>query len=156
MHGIVKDMKVTTISGTVNTDEGTTQIVPIDDKLLVEAYTHPRDIAFIRTGQPALVKINAYGYSIYDGLEGKVTLVDAGTVSNSTQNRASDLRLGPSQVYYRALIQAENNSLKDKNGKPIPIIPSMVVTVDIRTGGGIILQYLIKPITRMKQALSEC
>ncbi|SPY05922.1 periplasmic type I secretion system protein [Neisseria meningitidis] len=110
------------------------QIVPVDDKLLVEAYIRPQDIAFIRTGQPALVKVSAYDYSIYGGLEGKVTLVGADTVSNSMQNRANDLKLDPNQVYYRVLVQTENNSLKDKNGKPMPIIPGMVATVDIKTG----------------------
>ena len=155
MRGIVKGIKVTTIGGVVNTGEDIMQIVPVDDKLLVEAYIRPQDIAFIRAGQPALVKVSAYDYSIYGGLEGKVTLVGADTVSNSMQNRANDLKLDPNQVYYRVLVQTENNSLKDKNGKPMPIIPGMVATVDIKTGEKTIFQYLIKPITRMKQALSE-
>ena len=155
MRGIVKGIKVTTIGGVVNAGEDIMQIVPVDDKLLVEAYIRPQDIAFIRTGQPALVKVSAYDYSIYGGLEGKVTLVGADTVSNSMQNRANDLKLDPNQVYYRVLVQTENNSLKDKNGKPMPIIPGMVATVDIKTGEKTIFQYLIKPITRMKQALSE-
>ena len=155
MRGIVKGIKVTTIGGVVNAGEDIMQIVPVDDKLLVEAYIRPQDIAFIRAGQSALVKVSAYDYSIYGGLEGKVTLVGADTVSNSMQNRANDLKLDPNQVYYRVLVQTENNSLKDKNGKPMPIIPGMVATVDIKTGEKTIFQYLIKPITRMKQALSE-
>ena len=155
MRGIVKGIKVTTIGGVVNAGEDIMQIIPVDDKLLVEAYIRPQDIAFIRAGQPALVKVSAYDYSIYGGLEGKVTLVGADTVSNSMQNRANDLKLDPNQVYYRVLVQTENNSLKDKNGKPMPIIPGMVATVDIKTGEKTIFQYLIKPITRMKQALSE-
>lgn len=155
MRGIVKGIKVTTIGGVVNAGEDIMQIVPVDDKLLVEAYIRPQDIAFIRASQPALVKVSAYDYSIYGGLEGKVTLVGADTVSNSMQNRANDLKLDPNQVYYRVLVQTENNSLKDKNGKPMPIIPGMVATVDIKTGEKTIFQYLIKPITRMKQALSE-
>ena len=155
MRGIVKGIKVTTIGGVVNAGEDIMQIVPVDDKLLVEAYIRPQDIALIRVGQPALVKVSAYDYSIYGGLEGKVTLVGADTVSNSMQNRANDLKLDPNQVYYRVLVQTENNSLKDKNGKPMPIIPGMVATVDIKTGEKTIFQYLIKPITRMKQALSE-
>ena len=71
------------------------------------------------------------------------------------QSRANDLKLDPNQVYYRVIVQTENNALKDKNGKDMPIIPGVVVTVDIKTGEKIIFQYLIKPITRMKQALSE-
>ena len=109
MRGIVKGIKVTTIGGVVNAGEDIMQIVPVDDKLLVEAYIRPQDIAFIRAGQPALVKVSAYDYSIYGGLEGKVTLVGADTVSNSMQNRANDLKLDPNQVYYRVLVQTENN-----------------------------------------------
>ena len=71
------------------------------------------------------------------------------------QNRANDWKLDPNQVYDRVLVQTENNSMKDNNGKPIPITPCMVATVDIKTDEKTILQYLIKPITRMKQALSE-
>ena len=155
MRGIVKGIKVTTIGGRCKCRRRHHANVPVDDKLLVEAYIRPQDIAFIRAGQPALVKVSAYDYSIYGGLEGKVTLVGADTVSNSMQNRANDLKLDPNQVYYRVLVQTENNSLKDKNGKPMPIIPGMVATVDIKTGEKTIFQYLIKPITRMKQALSE-
>ena len=107
MRGIVKGIKVTTIGGVVNAGEDIMQIVPVDDKLLVEAYIRPQDIAFIRTGQPALVKVSAYDYSIYGGLEGKVTLVGADTVSNSMQNRANDLKLDPNQVYYRVLVRKQ-------------------------------------------------
>ena len=155
MRGIVKNIKINTIGGVVNPGEEIMQIVPVDDKLLVEAYIRPQDIAFVRSGQPALVKVSAYDYSIYGGLEGKVTLVGADTVSNSMQSRANDLKLDPNQVYYRVIVQTENNALKDKNGKDMPIIPGMVATVDIKTGEKTIFQYLIKPITRMKQALSE-
>jgi len=155
MRGIDKNIKSNTVGGGVNPGEEIMQIVPVDDKLLVEAYIRPQDIAFVRAGQPALVKVSAYDYSIYGGLEGKVTLVGADTVSNSMQSRANDLKLDPNQVYYRVIVQTENNALKDKNGKDMPIIPGMVATVDIKTGEKTIFQYLIKPITRMKQALSE-
>ena len=88
-------------------------------------------------------------------MNGKVTLISPDTVSNSMQNRANDLKLDPNQVYYRILVQTTSNSLKDKNGKEMPIIPGMVATVDVKTGEKTVFQYLIKPITRMKQALSE-
>lgn len=154
-RNIVRGIKVTTIDGIVNADEDVMQIVPVDDKLLIETYVRPQDIAFIRTGQPALVKVSAYDYSIYGGLEGKVTLVGADTVSNPIQDRASNLKLDPNRVYYHVLAQTENDSLEDKGGKLMPIIPGMVTAVDIKTGEKTIFQYLIKPITRMKQALDE-
>ena len=155
MRGIVKDIQINTVGGVVNVGQDIMLIVPLDDKLLVEAYIRPQDVAFIRPGLPAVVKVSAYDYSIYGGLNGKVTLISPDTVSNSMQNRANDLKLDPNQVYYRILVQTTSNSLKDKNGKEMPIIPGMVATVDVKTGEKTVFQYLIKPITRMKQALSE-
>ena len=154
MRGIVKDIKINTVGGVVTAGQEIMTIVPLDDKLLVEAYINPRDVAFIRPGLPAVVKISAYDYAIYGGLDGKVTLISPDTLSN--QNRASDqLKLDQNQVYYRMLVQTEGNTLRDKNGKELPIIPGMVATVDVKTGEKTVFQYLIKPITRLKQALRE-
>ena len=154
MRGIVKDIKINTVGGVVTAGQEIMTIVPLDDKLLVEAYINPRDVAFIRPGLPAVVKISAYDYAIYGGLYGKVTLISPDTLSN--QNRATDqLKLDQNQVYYRMLVQTEGNTLRDKNGKELPIIPGMVATVDVKTGEKTVFQYLIKPITRLKQALRE-
>ena len=154
MRGIVKDIKINTVGGVVTAGQEIMTIVSLDDKLLVEAYINPRDVAFIRPGLPAVVKISAYDYAIYGGLDGKVTLISPDTLSN--QNRATDqLKLDQNQVYYRMLVQTEGNTLRDKNGKELPIIPGMVATVDVKTGEKTVFQYLIKPITRLKQALRE-
>ena len=154
MRGIVKDIKINTVGGVVTAGQEIMTIVPLDDKLLVEAYINPRDVAFIRPGLPAVVKISAYDYAIYGGLDGKVTLISPDTLSN--QNRATDqLKLDQNQVYYRMLVQTEGNTLRDKNGKELPIIPGMVATVDVKTGEKTVFQYLIKPITGLKQALRE-
>ena len=154
MRGIVKDIKINTVGGVVTAGQEIMTIVPLDDKLLVEAYINPRDVAFIRPGLPAVVKISAYDYAIYGGLDGKVTLISPDTLSN--QNRATDqLKLDQNQVYYRMLVQTEGNTLRDKNGQELPIIPGMVATVDVKTGEKTVFQYLIKPITRLKQALRE-
>lgn len=75
MRGIVKDIKINTVGGVVTAGQEIMTIVPLDDKLLVEAYINPRDVAFIRPGLPAVVKISAYDYAIYGGLDGKVTLI---------------------------------------------------------------------------------
>lgn len=153
MRGIVKDIKINTVGGVVNAGQDIMTIVPLDDKLLVEAYINPRDVAFIHPGLPAVVKISAYDYAIYGGLDGKVTLISPDTISN--QARTDQLKLDPNQVYYRILVQTDGNNLKDKNGKSLPIIPGMIATVDVKTGEKTVFQYLIKPITRMKQALQE-
>ncbi len=153
MKGIVKDIRINTVGGVVNAGEDIMTIVPLDDKLLVEAYISPRDAAFIHPGLDAVVKISAYDYAIYGGLDGKVTLISPDTISN--KERTEQLKLNPNEVYYRVLVQTEGNSLTDKDGKPMPIIPGMVASVDIKTGEKTVFQYLTKPLTRMKQALRE-
>ncbi len=129
------------------------EIVPLDDTLLVQAYISPKDVAFIRPGQPALVKISAYDYSIYGGLEGKVTLISPDTLQD--ERRRSELNLNADQAYYRILIETQGTSITDSKGQKLDITPGMTATVDIKTGEKTVFQYLIKPITRMKQALQE-
>lgn len=153
LRGIVKNIKINTVGGVVNAGQDILEIVPLDDKLLVEAYIRPQDVAFLRPGLPAVVKISAYDYSIYGGLGGVVTLISPDTLSNDKRN--SELKLNQNEVYYRILVKTDANSLVDKQGKKLPIIPGMVTTVDVKTGEKTVFQYLIKPITRMKQALQE-
>ena len=69
--------------------------------------------------------------------------------------RPSELKLNPDESFYRVIIQTEQNTLRDKKGETMPIIPGMIASVDIRTGEKTIFQYLVKPITRLKQALRE-
>ncbi|MBN6345157.1 HlyD family secretion protein, partial [Escherichia coli] len=113
----------------------------------------PRDVAYVRTGMPALVKLTAYDYAIYGGLEGTVTLVSPDTLHD--QKRPSDLKLNQDEAFYRVLVTTQNSHLTDKNGKELPVIPGMIAGVDIKTGEKTVFQYLIKPITRMKQAMQE-
>ena len=129
------------------------EIVPMDDNLLVQAYIRPQDVAFVRPGLPAVVKITAYDYAIYGGLDGTVTLISPDTLSD--ERRRSELNLDANQSYYRVLVETKDSHLTDKNGKELRVIPGMVATVDIKTGKKTVFQYLIKPITRMKQASQE-
>lgn len=153
LRGIVKNIKINTVGGVVQAGQDIMEIVPLDDKLLVEAYIRPQDVAFVRPGLDAIVKITAYDYSLYGGLEGKVTLISPDTLRDKT--RPSELNLNPDEAYYRILVETSQNALTDKNGQSMPIIPGMIASVDVKTGEKTILQYLIKPITRMKQALQE-
>lgn len=154
MKGIVKNIRINTIGGVVNAGQDILEIVPIEDNLLVEAYIRPNDVAFIRPGLPAVVKLSAYDYAIYGGLQGEVTLISPDTLSDEKRN-ASELKLNMNNVYYRILVKTSGSHLVDKNGNEMPIIPGMVATVDVKTGEKTVFQYLIKPITRMKQALRE-
>ena len=153
LRGIVKNIQINTVGGVVQAGQDILEIVPLDDKLLVEAYIRPQDVAFMRPGLDAVVKLSAYDFAIYGGLHGKVTLISPDTLSN--QKRADELKLDQNQQYYRILVETDGNSIKDKNGKSMQLIPGMVATVDVKTGEKTVFDYLIKPITRLKQALRE-
>ncbi|MDH2998751.1 hemolysin secretion protein D [Pasteurellaceae bacterium LFhippo2] len=153
LRGIVKNIRINTVGGVVQAGQDILEIVPLDDKLIVQAYISPRDVAFIRPGQDALIKVSAYDYSIYGGLEGKVTLISPDTLQD--ERRPSELKLDPDQAYYRILVETSGSQITDKEGKVLDISPGMTATVDIKTGEKTIFTYLIKPITRMKQALQE-
>ena len=125
MKGIVKNIRINTIGGVVSAGQDILEIVPIEDNLLVEAYIRPNDVAFIRPGLPAVVKLTAYDYAIYGGLEGKVTLISPDTLSDEKRN-ASELKLNMNNVYYRILVQTSGRNIVDNNGNEIAIISGMV------------------------------
>ena len=153
LRGIVKNIRINTVGGVINPGQDIMEIVPLDGPLLVEAYVRPSDVAFIRPNAPALVKLSAYDYAIYGGLEGVVTLISPDTLQDN--RRPSELKLNPDESYYRIIVRTNENTLRDKTGKPLPIIPGMIATVDVKTGEKTVFQYLTKPITRLKQAFRE-
>lgn len=146
MRGIVKNIQVTTIGGVIPPNGEMMEIVPVDDHLLIEARLSPRDIAFIHPGQRALVKVTAYDYAIYGGLEGEVETISPDTIQDKVK---------PEVVYYRVFIRTHQDYLVNKAGHRFSISPGMVATVDIKTGQKTIVDYLIKPFNRAREALRE-
>ncbi|WP_180085270.1 HlyD family efflux transporter periplasmic adaptor subunit [Acinetobacter sp. YH12103] len=146
VRGIVKEIDVMTLGGVIPQNGKLMTIVPLDEKLLVEARISPRDIAFIRPDQEALVKITAYDYSIYGGLNGKVTMISPDTIRDEVKQ---------DQFYYRVYIRTDSDKLNNNAGQEFNITPGMVATVDIRTGSKTVMDYLIKPFNKAKEALRE-
>lgn len=143
VNGTVKQLLVNTVGGVVQPAKDIVEIVPSDDALLLEAKVTPRDIAFLRPGQKALVKFTAYDFSIYGGLEATLEHIGADTITDEKGN-----------AFYIVRVRTTKNSLGEA-GK-MPIIPGMVAEVDILTGKKSILSYLMKPILRAHaNALTE-
>lgn len=143
--GIVNDVQVTTVGGFVGAGEKIMQIVPVGDKLLVEARVAPKDIAFIKVGDPANVKVTAYDFSTYGGLRGHVLQVSADSVYDEVER----------ETYYTVLIET-NRSYLTRGGQRLPIVPGMICDVEIITGKKSVLSYLMKPITRgLSEAMTE-
>lgn len=143
---VVKEIDVMTLGGVIPQNGKLMTIVPLDEKLLVEARISPRDIAFIRPDQEALVKITAYDYSIYGGLNGKVAMISPDTLRDEVKQ---------DQFYYWVYIRTDSDKLSNNAGQEFNITPGMVATVDIRTGSKTVMDYLIKPFNKAKEALRE-
>ncbi|WP_419771264.1 MAG: HlyD family type I secretion periplasmic adaptor subunit [Candidatus Marinarcus sp.] len=142
VNGIIKQINKNTIGGVVRSGEDLIEIVPDSNILLVEAKIDPRDIAFINPSQKAIVKITAYDFSIYGGLEGKITEISADSIIDKESKEGKS--------YYRVVIKTNKNYL-ERHGVKLPIIPGMVASVDIVTGKKTILDFILKPILKVKQ-----
>ncbi|MDR3213512.1 MAG: HlyD family type I secretion periplasmic adaptor subunit [Azoarcus sp.] len=141
VRGTVKRLLVNTINAVVQPGKELVEIVPLDDDLLLEAQVKPRDIAFLRPGLPAKVKITAYDFSIYGGLDGKVEHISADTVIDEKGN-----------AFYLIKVRTDKSTLGDN----MPITPGMVAEVDVLTGKKTVLEYLLKPVLRAKaNAMTE-
>jgi adhesin transport system membrane fusion protein len=144
VDGTIKDIKINTVGGVIQPGDDVIEIVPNNDQLLVEARIRPSDIAFLYPGQPAVVKITAYDYSIYGGLKGELVDISADTITNEKD-----------ESFYRVRIRTPETSLK-RRGEELPIIPGMVASVDILTGEKTVMEYLLKPfIKTLDQAMNE-
>lgn len=141
IRGIVQRLYVTTLGGVVQPGREVMELVPLDDVLLIEARIAPQDIAFVRNGQRAVVKLSAYDYSIFGGLEGEVQLISADTITDEQNN-----------TFYLVRIRTDQTQLADG----LAILPGMTAQVDIITGKRTVLEYLLKPVLRARdQALRE-
>lgn len=146
VRGIVKNIEVTTVGGVIPPNGKLLTLVPMNDDMLIEARISPRDVAFIHPGQPALVKITAYDYAIFGGLPGEVTMISPDSIQDDVKR---DI------YYYRVYIRTKTNYLENKQKQRFPIFPGMVATVDIKTGSRTVLDYLIKPLNKVNEALRE-
>ena len=148
LAGTIKQVKINTVGGVVQPGMDLVEIVPLEDTLLVEARVRPADIAFLRPGLEAMVKLTAYDFSIYGGLEGTVEHISADTIVDERPGMQPE-------SYYLVRVRTAHAS-RGGGDKHLKIIPGMQASVDIRTGRRTVLHYILKPILRAKQtALRE-
>lgn len=150
VRGTVKSLKFNTVGGVVQAAQDIMEIVPLEDRLLVEAKVRPADVAFLRPGLEATVKISAYDYAVYGGLKGKVELISPDTVKDEPKRGQSQA----DESFYKVQIRTDTATLTNQ-GKPLPIIPGMTAVVEIKTGEKSVLSYLLKPVNKAREALRE-
>ena len=145
VDGVVNDVQVTTIGGYVQPGQKIMEVVPLGEKLLVETRVKPSDIAFIKVGDRALVKVTAYDFSTYGGLDGRVVQVSADSIYDEAKKEA----------YFTVIVETDKSFLTAA-GHKLPIGPGLMTDTQIITGRKSILTYLLKPVLKARSdALRE-
>jgi adhesin transport system membrane fusion protein len=140
--GIVKNVRLTTLGAVLRPGDEVLQIVPSGERLIIEAQVSPKDIAFVKVGQQASVKFDAYDSGIYGAGHGKVTYISPDTLSEQRPD-------GTSVTYFRVNVEADASKLRPRHpGEKIEIQPGMTATAEIITGKNTVFRYLTKPITK--------
>jgi len=144
VDGTIKQILVNTTGAVIQPGMDLIEIVPSNDTLLIEAKIRPADIAFIHPGQPATVKLTAYDFSIYGGLDSVLELISADTITDEG-----------GEHFFQIRVRTNKNYLGSDETQ-LPIIPGMIATVDIMTGEKTVMDYILKPLKRAQaKALSE-
>ncbi|WP_083006312.1 HlyD family type I secretion periplasmic adaptor subunit [Halomonas sp. GT] len=134
VDGVIQRIHISTIGGVVQPGQEVLDIVPSDDQLLVEARIAPQDIAFLHPGQPATIKLTAYDYAIYGGLQAELDHISADTITDEEGN-----------TFYLVRVRSlQDESIADR----LQVIPGMTAQVDIVTGKRTVMQFLLKPVLR--------
>jgi adhesin transport system membrane fusion protein len=155
MKGVVKNVQVTTVGGVIQAGQPILEIVPTEDEMMVEAYVKPSEVAFLKVGQKAVVKLSSYDFNKYGGLDGELEHLSPDTLKDERQQRKpganpADMEEG----YYRIMVRIKDPNLVRK-GLKIEPTPGMTATVEIRTGQKTVLEYLFRPLQNVTQALRE-
>ncbi len=145
-RGVVKNIRINTLGGVIQPGQDLLEIIPMDDNLLIETRIRPSDIAFLRPGMEAIVKVTAYDSAVYGWLPAKLVQISPDTLRDEVRR---------DETYYRALVRTDAAALKTPDGKSLPIIPGMLAQVDIKTGQKSVLSYVFKPVLRAREALRE-
>jgi adhesin transport system membrane fusion protein len=140
VNGTIKTVKIATVGGVVQPGSDIVEIVPSEESLVIEARVKPKDIAFLRPGQDALVKLTAYDFSVYGGFPAKLEYIGADSVQDEKKQES----------YYLVRVRTTTNEPR-RGGKALSIIPGMTATIHIQTGEKTFLQYLLKPIIKTRE-----
>ncbi|MEX8495913.1 HlyD family type I secretion periplasmic adaptor subunit [Sphaerotilus sp.] len=149
VRGIVKNVRMTTVGGVVGAGAPIMEIVPQGDRVLVEARIPPADIGFVHAGLPVTVKLSTYDFYTYGGLEGTIEVISPDALGEERPGSTQDT------TYYKARIRADASRLHTATGHPLAVLPGMTATVEIRTGERSVLEFLVSPMLKGREAFRE-
>lgn len=148
VKGTVKNVRVTTRGGVLRPGDELMQIVPIDDALVVEARVKPADVAFLKPGLDVAVKIDAYDYTIYGSLDGKLSYISADTLNKDVKQNE--------QPYYRVQVVTESPRFTKRAADNLQLQPGMTATIEVKTGQNTVLNYILKPVVKtLSESMGE-
>jgi membrane fusion protein, adhesin transport system len=148
VDGMVKVIRSVTLGGVIQPGAPVMEVVPIGQRVLLEARINPSEIGFVRVGQRAEIKLSAYDYTTYGGLSGTVEYISPDALGDV------DRPGGAEASYYRALVRADENKIVSR-GKELAVMPGMTGTVEIRTHERSVLSFLLRPMLKSKEAFRE-
>ena len=149
VRGIVKNIRVNTLGGVIGGGAPIMEIVPIGKLTLIEAHVKPGDIGFLQVGQMAKVKLAAYDYALYGAIDGKIESISPDALGDPDRAVGS---VDP--TYYRVMLRVDANTLHEK-GKALPLLPGMTGSVEVRIGERSVLNFLLRPMLKSKEAFRE-
>ena len=155
MDGIVKNVQHTTMGAVIQSGQSIMEIVPVQDEMVVEAYVKPSEVAFLKVNQPAVVKLTAFDFNKYGGLQAVLEHISPDTLPGDGKGRPPgstpvDLQEG----HYRILVRITDTQLH-RHGMDMHATPGMSALVEIKTGQKTVLEYLLRPVQALTQALRE-
>ena len=139
VDAIVNNILITTKGAKLRAGDILMELVPTDD-LVIEAKLKPSEISFIKIGQKALVKLDAYDFSLYGSFDGEVKHISSDTILEKTAKG--------DEYFFRVLVSLNGKEVFSKAGKKVTILPGMGGQIDIITGERTVLSYLAKPIIK--------
>ena len=148
VRGVVKTIRANTVGGVVGPGASVMEILPVGERVLVEARVGPADIGFVKVGQTVQIKLSAYEYAVFGALQGTVVSISPDAMGDPEKAAL------PGGTWYRAMVRAEPASLAH-GGKPLAVLPGMTGLVEIRTGQRSVLDFMLRPMMKSREAFRE-
>ncbi len=148
VRGLIKNIRSNTLGGVVGPGSPIMEIVPLGEHTLIEARVKPGEIGFLQVGQGAKVKLTAYDFTTYGGLDARIESISPDALGDPDRGGAAD------PTYYRVMLRVDANTLHEK-GKALPVLPGMTGSAEVRIGERSVLNFLLRPMLKSKEAFRE-